>query len=199
MHGKFTSGTRAVQKWGGHCCALLRAEGTWKTTVYPAHTANGPVPDPTSFWCGSGLPGYTTSALTGVFVRSQRWAVRRGSAVLVMIETQQFQLVHLVDQRSCIADKHTREGEACGGLSWVATAGQSGILAFASSPSRWPRHLCWDVCYGDLRIKTDVQKFLPAVALSTDLCSVLAMGELSKWACLTLVLATSVLIVSRFG
>ena len=36
------------------------AEGTWKTTVYPAHTANGAVPDPTSFWCGSGLPGYVT-------------------------------------------------------------------------------------------------------------------------------------------
>ena len=40
------------------CGAIpLRAEGTWKTTVYPAHTANGAVPDPTSFWCGSGLPG----------------------------------------------------------------------------------------------------------------------------------------------
>ena len=42
----------------GCSAILLRAEGTWKTTVYPTHTANGAAPDPTSFWCGSGLPGY---------------------------------------------------------------------------------------------------------------------------------------------
>ena len=41
----------------GCSAILLRAEGTWKTTVYPAYTANGAAPDPTSFWCGSGLPG----------------------------------------------------------------------------------------------------------------------------------------------
>ena len=41
----------------GCSAILLRAEGTWQTTVYPAHTANGAEPNPTSFWCGSGLPG----------------------------------------------------------------------------------------------------------------------------------------------
>ena len=59
----------------GCSAILLRAEGTWKTTVYPAHTANGAAPDPTSFWCGSGLPGYHVLWIPDKYLSSSKGQV----------------------------------------------------------------------------------------------------------------------------